>query len=101
MNNSRLFRLSRIVIALTAASGMMVNTANAKEEAKAATQYTQQVNQNYAKSLPFSDRQDFDDAQRGFIARCWMKVFCVMRTVKFTTARTITNLILMPQRRKP
>ncbi|EJG6428021.1 TPA: hypothetical protein ACWSY9_004879, partial [Escherichia coli] len=36
MNNSRLFRLSRIVIALTAASGMMVNTANAKEEAKAA-----------------------------------------------------------------
>ena len=37
-------------------------------EAKAATQYTQQVNQNYAKSLPFSDRQDFDDAQRGFIA---------------------------------
>ena len=77
MNNSRLFRLSRIVIALTAASGMMVNTANAKEEAKAATQYTQQVNQNYAKS------------------------FCVMRTVKFTTARTITNLILMPQRRKP
>ncbi len=64
MNNSRLFRLSRIVIALTAVSGMMVNTAYAKEEAKAATQYTQQVNQNYAKSLPFSDRQDFDDAQR-------------------------------------
>ncbi|MCG4303925.1 MBL fold metallo-hydrolase [Escherichia coli] len=68
MNNSRLFRLSRIVIALTAASSMMVNTANATDEAKAATQYTQQVNQNYAKSLPFSDRQDFDDAQRGFIA---------------------------------
>lgn len=68
MNNSRLFRLSRIVIALTAVSGMMVNTAYAKEEAKTATQYTQQVNQNYAKSLPFSDRQDFDDAQRGFIA---------------------------------
>ncbi|MEJ9853905.1 alkyl sulfatase dimerization domain-containing protein [Escherichia coli] len=68
MNNSRLFRLSRIVIAFTAASGMMVNTANATDEAKAATQYTQQVNQNYAKSLPFSDRQDFDDAQRGFIA---------------------------------
>ena len=47
---------------------MMVNTAYATDEAKAATQYTQQVNQNYAKSLPFSDRQDFDDAQRGFIA---------------------------------
>ncbi|EFW0662030.1 aryl-sulfatase, partial [Shigella dysenteriae] len=26
MNNSQLFRLSRIVIALTAVSGMMVNT---------------------------------------------------------------------------
>lgn len=36
MNNSRLFRLSRIVIALTAVSGMMVNTAYAKEEAKTA-----------------------------------------------------------------
>ncbi len=43
MNNSRLFRLSRIIIALTAASGMMVNTAYATDEAKAATQYTQQV----------------------------------------------------------
>ena len=94
MNNSRLFRLSRIVIAFTAASGMMINTAYATDEAKAATQYTQQVNQNYAKSLPFSDRQDLS-------LRCWMKVFCVMRTVKFTTARMITNLILMPLRRKP
>lgn len=56
MNNSRLFRLSRIVIAFTAASGMMINTAYATDEAKAATQYTQQVNQNYAKSLPFGDR---------------------------------------------
>ncbi len=69
MNNSRLSRLSRIVIALTAASGMMVNTAYAKDEAKAATQYTQQVNQNYAKSLPFSDRQDFRRCPAlGFIA---------------------------------
>ncbi len=101
MNNSRLFRLSGILIALTAASGMMVNTANAKEEAKAATQYTQQVNQNYAKSLPFSDRQDFDDAQRGFIAPLLDEGLPVMRTVKFTTAQTITNLILMPLRRKP
>jgi len=101
MNNSRLFRLSRIVIALTAASGMMVNTANAKEEAKAATQYTQQVNQNYAKSLPFSDRQDFDDAQRGFIAPLLDEGILRDANGKFTTARTITNLILMPQRRKP
>ena len=92
MNNSRLFRLSRIVIAFTAASSMMINTAYATDEVKAATQYTQQVNQNYAKSLPFSDRQDFDDAQRGFIAPL---------LDEFTTARMITNLILMPLRRKP
>ncbi|SPX12757.1 putative alkyl sulfatase [Escherichia coli] len=101
MNNSRLFRLSRIVIALTAASGMMVNTANAKEEAKAATQYTQQVNQNYAKSLRLAIVRILTMPSVDLSPRCWMKVFCVMRTVKFTTARTITNLILMPQRRKP
>lgn len=34
MNNFRLFRLSRIVIALIVVSGMMVNIVNAKEEAK-------------------------------------------------------------------
>lgn len=101
MNNSRLFRLSRIVIAFTAASGMMINTAYATDEAKAATQYTQQVNQNYAKSLPFSDRQILTMPSVDLSLRCWMKVFCVMRTVKFTTARMITNLILMPLRRKP
>ncbi len=101
MNNSRLFRLSRIVIAFTAASGMMINTAYATDEAKAATQYTQQVNQNYAKSLPFSDRRDLTMLSVDLSLRCWMKVFCVMRTVKFTTARMITNLILMPLRRKP
>lgn len=101
MNNSRLFRLSRIVIAFTAASGMMINTAYATDEAKAATQYTQQVNQNYAKSLPFSDRRVLTMLSVDLSLRCWMKVFCVMRTVKFTTARMITNLILMPLRRKP
>ncbi len=101
MNNSRLFRLSRIVIAFTAASSMMINTAYATDEVKAATQYTQQVNQNYAKSLPFSDRQILTMLSVDLSLRCWMKVFCVMRTVKFTTARMITNLILMPLRRKP
>ena len=101
MNNSRLLRLSRIVIAFTDASGMMINTAYATDEAKAATQYTQQVNQNYAKSLPFSDRQDFDDAQRGFIAPLLDEGILRDAKVKFTTARMITNLILMPLRRKP
>ncbi|EAA5485841.1 alkyl/aryl-sulfatase [Salmonella enterica subsp. enterica] len=68
MNNEKLFRLSRTFIALTAASGFFIHTAFAAESAKAATQYTQQINQQYIKNLPFSDRQDFEDAQRGFIA---------------------------------
>lgn len=101
MNNSRLFRLSRIVIAFTAASGMMINTAYATDEAKAATQYTQQVNQNYAKSYRLAIARILTMLSVDLSLRCWMKVFCVMRTVKFTTARMITNLILMPLRRKP
>lgn len=68
MNNSRLFRLSRTFIAITAATGFLVNSAFAIEAPQPATKYTQQVNQKYIQSLPFSDRQDFDDAQRGFIA---------------------------------
>ncbi|EFL4508656.1 TPA: MBL fold metallo-hydrolase [Escherichia fergusonii] len=70
MNNSRLFRLSRVFIALTATGGLLINSvsASASESTLKASQYTQQINQNYTKSLPFNDRQDFDDAQRGFIA---------------------------------
>ncbi|EKP5052513.1 MBL fold metallo-hydrolase [Salmonella enterica] len=68
MNNETLFRLSRTFIAITAASGFFIHTAFAAEPAKEATAYTQQVNQQYTKNLPFSDRQDFADAQRGFIA---------------------------------
>ncbi|EDT6885524.1 TPA: MBL fold metallo-hydrolase [Salmonella enterica subsp. houtenae] len=68
MNNDKLFRLSRTFIAIIAASGFFIHTAFAAESAKDATQYTQQINQQYIKNLPFSDRQDFADAQRGFIA---------------------------------
>ncbi|EAA7605981.1 MBL fold metallo-hydrolase [Salmonella enterica] len=68
MNDETLFRLSRTFIAITAASGFFIHTAFAAEPAKEATAYTQQVNQQYTKNLPFSDRQDFADAQRGFIA---------------------------------
>ncbi|EDA0833302.1 MBL fold metallo-hydrolase [Salmonella enterica] len=68
MNNEKLFRLSRTFIAITTASGLFIHTAFAAESAKDATQYTQQINQQYIKNLPFSNRQDFADAQRGFIA---------------------------------
>lgn len=67
MNNSRLFRLSRIVIAFTAASGMMINTAYATDEAKAATNIPNRL----IRITPNHYRlaiADFDDAQRGFIA---------------------------------
>lgn len=68
MNNSRLFRFSNVFIAVGVASGLLINSAFAAEMPKEATQYTREMNQQYAKSLPFSDRQDFEDAQRGFIA---------------------------------
>lgn len=68
MNNSRLFRLNRTFIAITVASSFFVHSVYASEAPQAATEYTQQVNQKYLQSLPFNDRQDFEDAQRGFIA---------------------------------
>ena len=68
MNNLQLFRLNRTFIAIAVATGLLVNTSFASETAQPATQYTQQINQKYTQSLPFNDRQDFDDAQRGFIA---------------------------------
>ncbi|WP_434660595.1 alkyl/aryl-sulfatase [Klebsiella sp. MISC125] len=68
MNNSKLFRLNRTFIAITVATGFFTHSSFANEAPKAATEYTQQINQQYTQSLPFSDRQDFEDAQRGFIA---------------------------------
>ncbi|MBV1915921.1 MAG: MBL fold metallo-hydrolase [Pseudomonadales bacterium] len=38
-------------------------------EPKAATKYTIEANQAVLASLPFSDKQDFENAQRGFIAK--------------------------------
>lgn len=68
MNNDGLFRFSSLFISLTAVTGLWINSTFASEHPQPATQYTQKINQQYLKSLPFHDRQDFDDAQRGFIA---------------------------------
>lgn len=68
MNKSQPFRLSRIFIALVATTGILVNPVFTSESSQPASQYTKQQNQRYLTSLPFADRQDFDDAQRGFIA---------------------------------
>lgn len=101
MNNSRLFRLSRIVIAFTAASGMMINTAYATDEAKAATNIPNRLIRITPNHYRLAIARILTMLSVDLSLRCWMKVFCVMRTVKFTTARMITNLILMPLRRKP
>ncbi|HDY98720.1 MAG TPA: MBL fold metallo-hydrolase [Pseudomonas sabulinigri] len=44
-------------------------SANAATESKPATKYTVDANKAVLELLPFSDKQDFDDAQRGFIAK--------------------------------
>lgn len=62
------FRLTKTCLALSAIMGFMIQSVSAAETAKDATTFTKSVNQQYQQSLPFSDRQDFDDAQRGFIA---------------------------------
>ena len=98
MNNSRLFRLAGLL--LRSLPPRHDDKYVTQQMTEAATQYTQQVNQNYAKSLPFSDRQDFDDAQRGFIAPLLDEGILRDEQVKLP-ARMITNLILMPLRRKP
>ncbi len=54
MNNSRLFRFSNVFIAVGVASGLLINNAFAAETPKEATQYTQEINQQYAKSLPLA-----------------------------------------------
>lgn len=41
----------------------------AEPSSKPATTFTQQSNAAVLESLPFSDKQDFEDAQRGFIGR--------------------------------
>ncbi|MCJ8304952.1 hypothetical protein [Shewanella sp.] len=36
---------------------------------KPATQYTKDINEKVLTALPFADREDFDNASRGFIAK--------------------------------
>jgi len=53
--------------ALTLAIPLATSGAQAVELPKAATAATQQANAAVAAQLPFTDRQDFDDAQRGWM----------------------------------
>jgi alkyl sulfatase BDS1-like metallo-beta-lactamase superfamily hydrolase len=64
---SCIYRLAAILAALLiAAQGAAATSA---VPANAATVATQAANAKVLSSLPFSDKQDFEDAQRGFIAR--------------------------------
>lgn len=62
------FKLTKTCLALTAIMALMSQSVGAAESAKDASSFTKSVNQQYQQSLPFNNRQDFDDAQRGFIA---------------------------------
>src|SRR5215471_8192005 len=56
------------VAVLLAGAICLVSTAAASAQPKDAEPATRQANSEIARSLPFADRADFDDAQRGFIA---------------------------------
>lgn len=62
------FKLTKTCLALTAIIALMSPSVGAAETAKDASTFTKSVNQQYQQSLPFNNRQDFEDAQRGFIA---------------------------------
>ncbi len=56
--------LSAILVSM-----LMHGHAIAATAPKPATKFTKEANEAVQKSLPFNDKQDFEDAQRGFIAR--------------------------------
>jgi alkyl sulfatase BDS1-like metallo-beta-lactamase superfamily hydrolase len=56
-------------LTVTAILVLIVSNAYSGTQAKPATQYTKEANQAVLASLPFSDKLDFDNAQRGFIAK--------------------------------
>lgn len=56
------------VLASAAIVALGFASANADVEPKDATEFTRKANAAVVDELPFSNRQDFDDAKRGFIA---------------------------------
>ena len=58
----------RLIAAAIAAVGV-TTAAIAATPSKPATTFTKQANQQVLQELPFADKQDFEDAQRGLIAR--------------------------------
>ncbi len=61
------------IILAGAAAAVMVNHAQSQDSqatliAKEATEFTQAANARQVECLPFADKQDFEDARRGFVA---------------------------------
>lgn len=63
MKNHRSIRILCFIAVLA-----LCQSISAGEEAKDASNYTKQANAAMAETLPFEDREDFEDAGRGFIA---------------------------------
>ena len=63
---SCIHRLAAILVALLASA--QAPAAASAVPAKPATAATQAANQKVQQTLPFSDRTDFENAQKGFIA---------------------------------
>jgi len=59
------FEKSKLIVFIILITGSTMVSAGPKP----ATKYTIDANQAVLESLPFSDKKDFEDAQRGFIAR--------------------------------
>lgn len=59
---------SKIVLVATL-SLIMASPAMSATEPKPATKYTKEANAAVLRALPFGDKQDFEDAQRGFVTK--------------------------------
>lgn len=101
MNNEKLFRLSRMFIAITTASGLFIHTAFAAESAKDATQYTQQINQQYIKTYRLAIVRILPMRSVALLRRCQITAFLTIPMVSPITALMIINLISTRQPRKP
>lgn len=57
------------IVTLCLSGSLLLQPAWAVINPKPATEFTIQANQNVLHTLPFNDKQDFEDARRGFIAK--------------------------------
>ncbi|GAB5993760.1 alkyl/aryl-sulfatase [Aeromonas enteropelogenes] len=57
------------IVTLCLCGSLLLQPAWAVINPKPASEFTIQVNQNVLHTLPFNDKQDFEDARRGFIAK--------------------------------